>query len=172
MICEGLDTFLEGATVQDGIVGPLPLPLGIILNPSDESFKQEVVLALSVHPGVVALGLGFRWKVGPSLNTGGSHAVSVKPFYNTSYFAWVCFYFACFRICEYYGLGRGSVFAIEDFLIGKSRMFSNFLLLTPKCPDVALGVVVSIYLVNLLLEIFVMVLEDSLQCWLGGYCAV
>ena len=172
IICEGLDTFLEGATVQDGIVEPLPLPLGIILSPSDGSFKEEVVLALSIHPGVVAPGLGFRWKVCPSLNTGGSHAVSVKLFHNTSYFAWVCFYFACVGGCEYLGLRRSSVFAIEDFLLGKSRMFSNFLLLTPTCPDVALGAVVSVYLVNLLLEIFVMVLEDSLQCWLGGYCAV
>ena len=152
IICEGLDTFLEGAAVQDGIVKPLPLPLGIILSPSDGSFEEEVVLALPVHPGVVTPGLGFRWEVGPSLNAGGSHAVSVKLFHNTSYFAWVCFYFACFRVCEYFGLGRGSVFAIEDFLIGKSRVFCNFLLLAPSRSDVALGAVVRVYLVDLLLE--------------------
>ena len=126
IISEGLDTFLEGAAVQDGIVEPLPLPLGIILSPSDGSFKEEVVLALSVHPGVVALGLGFRWKVGPSLNTGGSHAVRVELFHDTSYFAWVCFYFTRFRVCEYFGLGRSSVFAIEDFLLARAGCFVIF----------------------------------------------
>ena len=96
IISEGLDTFLEGAAVQDGIVEPLPLPLGIILSPCDGSFKEEVVFALTVQPGVVAPGLGFRWKVCPSLNTGGSHAVSVKLFHNTSNFAWV-FLFRLFQ---------------------------------------------------------------------------
>eukprot|EP00983_Pelagomonas_calceolata_P076389 1153398-Pelagomonas_calceolata.AAC.1 len=67
----GLDALLEGAAVQDGALQPFPLPfkpkLGIIFSPNDGSFKEEVVLALSVHPGVVASGLGIRWEAGTSL---------------------------------------------------------------------------------------------------------
>eukprot|EP00983_Pelagomonas_calceolata_P053143 1143183-Pelagomonas_calceolata.AAC.1 len=38
IICEGLDTRLEGAAVQDGAVEPFPLPWGIIFSPGDGSF--------------------------------------------------------------------------------------------------------------------------------------
>eukprot|EP00983_Pelagomonas_calceolata_P088002 1157094-Pelagomonas_calceolata.AAC.3 len=66
----------------------------------------EVVLALPVHPGIVVAGLGVRWKIGPSLNARGSHAVCVELFRNTSYFARVRFHFACGGVCECLGLRR------------------------------------------------------------------
>eukprot|EP00983_Pelagomonas_calceolata_P059192 1145823-Pelagomonas_calceolata.AAC.3 len=101
---EGLGTFLEGAAVQDGVVKTISLPLGIIFSPDDGSFKEEVFLAQSVHPGKVESGFGARWKIGPSTNARGSHAVSVELFQNTSYFAQIV-----------YWQGQG---ALQNFSVG------------------------------------------------------
>eukprot|EP00983_Pelagomonas_calceolata_P081293 1155516-Pelagomonas_calceolata.AAC.1 len=60
-----------------------------------------------VHPGVVASGLGIRWKIGLSLYARGSHTISVELFHNISYFARVCFHLACAGVCECLDLRRG-----------------------------------------------------------------
>eukprot|EP00983_Pelagomonas_calceolata_P045885 1139909-Pelagomonas_calceolata.AAC.1 len=52
--------------------------LGSVFGPGDGDFKEEVVLTLAVHPGVVALGTGIRWEVGPRVNARGSHALNRK----------------------------------------------------------------------------------------------
>eukprot|EP00983_Pelagomonas_calceolata_P037055 1136166-Pelagomonas_calceolata.AAC.1 len=54
IICERLDAVLEGAAIQDRIMLPVPFSLGTILSPGDGGFKEEVVLTLSIHPGIVA----------------------------------------------------------------------------------------------------------------------
>eukprot|EP00983_Pelagomonas_calceolata_P038772 1136916-Pelagomonas_calceolata.AAC.1 len=75
--CERLDAVLEGAAIQDSVVKPFPFSLGSIFSPGDESFKEGVVLTLSIHPGVVVFGTGIRWNVGSRLYAGGRHALSV-----------------------------------------------------------------------------------------------
>eukprot|EP00983_Pelagomonas_calceolata_P006343 209669-Pelagomonas_calceolata.AAC.1 len=69
----------------NGKKGKFPLSLGGAFSPGDGGFKEKVVFALSIYPGVVAFGTATRWKVCPRLNARGSHALGVKLFYNISY---------------------------------------------------------------------------------------
>eukprot|EP00983_Pelagomonas_calceolata_P073859 1152296-Pelagomonas_calceolata.AAC.2 len=84
---------------------PFPLLLGIIFSPSDRR--------------VVAFGAGISWEVGPHLYAGGSHALSIELFHDISYFARVCFHFACARVCKCLDLGGGDAVATQNSFIGE-----------------------------------------------------
>eukprot|EP00983_Pelagomonas_calceolata_P026246 823863-Pelagomonas_calceolata.AAC.1 len=83
---------------------PFPLLLGINFSPSDRR--------------IVAFGAGVSWEVGPRLYARSSRALSAEIFHNISYFARLCFHFACAGVCERLDLGRGGAFATQDFFIG------------------------------------------------------
>eukprot|EP00983_Pelagomonas_calceolata_P048717 1141185-Pelagomonas_calceolata.AAC.1 len=81
---------------------------------SSLAVRLEVVLALSIYPGVVAFGTGIRWEVGPRLNARGSHALSVELLYNFSHLARIRFHSTCAGVCECLGLRGNSALATKN----------------------------------------------------------
>eukprot|EP00983_Pelagomonas_calceolata_P019030 598655-Pelagomonas_calceolata.AAC.1 len=90
-----MKAFLKGAGVQDGVVQPFSLSVGSIFCPGNGGFKDEGVLALPIHPGVVACGTWIRWQIGPCFYAGGGHFLGKEFLYDVCYLAWFSFHCPC-----------------------------------------------------------------------------
>eukprot|EP00983_Pelagomonas_calceolata_P081452 1155584-Pelagomonas_calceolata.AAC.1 len=123
-----------------------PLCAGSSFRPGDGGFKDEGVLALPIHPGVVTFGTWIRWRVGPRFYAGGGHALGKEFLYNVHYFAWFNFHFPC----------------------AGCWAFSNLSLLVPPDSFVALSLVVIVHFVDLVLELFVLCLEHFRNWHMGS----
>eukprot|EP00983_Pelagomonas_calceolata_P022315 702092-Pelagomonas_calceolata.AAC.1 len=90
-----MKTFLKGAGVQDGVVQPFPFSVSSIFCPGDGVFKDEGVLTLPIHPGVIAFGMWIRWQIGPHFYAGGGHVLGKEFLYDVRYIVWFSFHFPC-----------------------------------------------------------------------------